>query len=52
MFMLNGLRTKCFHAIVFKRISTPLSRMTIHTCDACNNNNNNMQQHVKLFYPF
>ena len=39
---------------VFKRISTPLSSMTnhvMHTCDVCNNNNN-MQQHAKLFYPF
>ena len=56
--MLNGLQTKCLLVIVFKRISTPLWCMTNHVmyiCDACNNNSNktnNMQQQVKLFYPF
>ena len=51
-----GCKTKCFHVIVFKRISTSLSSVTnhvMHTCDASSiiNNNSNMQQHEKLPNP-
>ena len=54
MFTLIGLQTKCFDVIVFKRITTPLSSMTSHVMRTCGafNSNNNMQQHVKLLYPF
>ena len=54
MFTLIGLQTKCFHVIVFKRLTTPLSSMTSHVMHACDafNSNNNMQQHAKLLYPF
>ena len=54
MFTLIGLQTKCFHVIVFKRLTTPLSSMTSHVMHACDafNSNNNMQQHAKLLSPF
>ena len=54
MFTLIGLQTKCFHVIVFKRITTPLSSMTSHvmhsTATITCNNMQNCFIHSNPFY--